>query len=117
MVNLSVCSTALRHDTWQLGGIVHAVITWASGGAEWSALRSGLLTPVSHRIGGLEGVRFGLDAVAKMKIPTFVRYLILTIRLCSSVTTLTRYPGFLNPHKTACSECLKLQKMIQFNAP
>jgi len=55
---------------------LHAFLTTALDGGEWSALCSGRFTPAeripgTHRIGGWVGprARAGLDAVAKREIP------------------------------------------------
>jgi len=56
---------------------LHAFLTSALGGGDWSAVRPGSFTPweppSTPCIGRWVGTRAGLDAVAKKKIPTFCR--------------------------------------------
>jgi hypothetical protein len=54
---------------------LHAFLTSALDGVEWSASRPGRFTPkertpATHWIGGWVGPRAGLDAVVKRKIPS-----------------------------------------------
>jgi hypothetical protein len=57
------------------GGVdiyIHIFLASVLAGSQWSASRPGLFTPGSHGIGGLVGLRTGLDNVEKRK------FLILT---------------------------------------
>jgi hypothetical protein len=60
---------------WGVEVQFHAFLTSALDGGEWSASRLGRFTlreivPGTHWIGGWVGLRVGLDAVVKRKIPS-----------------------------------------------
>jgi hypothetical protein len=72
----------LSNTPWRrIGGVevwLHAFLTSALDGGEWSALRPGRFTsrekaPSTHWIGGWVGSRAVLDAVVKRKIPSLRR--------------------------------------------
>jgi hypothetical protein len=63
---------------WGVEVQLHAFLTSALDGGEWSASRPGLFTsrertPGTRWIGGWVGPRAGLDAVVKRKIPSLRR--------------------------------------------
>jgi hypothetical protein len=79
-VKLSLCFT--KHHAmkayWEVEVQLHAFLTSALDGAEWSASRPGRFTlrelgPGTHWIGGWVGPRAGLDVVVKRKIPSLRR--------------------------------------------
>jgi hypothetical protein len=60
---------------WGSGSIAHAFLNLALDGGEWSVSRSGRFTPReialgTHWIGGWVGLRAGLDAVVRSKLPS-----------------------------------------------
>jgi hypothetical protein len=71
---LSQSLTAMK-TYWGSGGIAPRILTSALDGGEWSASSPGRFTPregapLTHRLGGLVGLRAVLDAVMKRKIPS-----------------------------------------------
>jgi len=71
-VKLSQCLT--KHDAmktyyWGIGVELHAFLTSALDGSEWSASRPGSFTPGTHWMGGWVGLRAVLETVVKRKIP------------------------------------------------
>jgi hypothetical protein len=73
---------------WEVEVYLHAVLTSALGGGEWSASRPGRFTPRervpgTQCIGGCVGPRAGLDTVSKRKFPAPARNRTPIIRSCS----------------------------------
>jgi hypothetical protein len=68
---------------------LHAFLTFALGGGEWSASRPGRFTPMekspgTHWIGGWVGPRTVLDAVVKRKIPRSL-YILLVANIITLI--------------------------------
>jgi hypothetical protein len=83
---------------WGVEVYLHAVLTSALDGSEWSVSHAGRLTSTersagTHWIGGWVGPRVGLDAVVKRKIPSPSRTRIPDHLVSSPALYRQSYPG------------------------
>jgi hypothetical protein len=77
---------------------IHASLTSALAGGEWSASRPGRFTPGTHWIGGWVDPRTGLDVVEKRKFLTLLGLELQSLGRPARSQSLYRlsYPGSLN---------------------
>jgi hypothetical protein len=80
---------------WKVRVHLHALLSSALDGGEWSASHSARFTPReraagTHWIGGLVGPRAVLDAVVKRKIPEVLIHVIKEVGLKANTCLTTR---------------------------